>query len=235
MNSINSQIEVGNYSIDVHLKNIKNMHLAVYPPTGRIRISAPLETDLERIRLFAISKLNWIKKHQANFNKQVRQPESEFLTGESHYYLGNRYLLNVFRKDRGQCVKVRNKNNIDLFVRNIDSFDNRKRVFNDWYRSEMKSLLPELIEKWEPIIGVNVLEWGVKRMKTRWGSCNVKAKRIWLNLEMIKKPLELIEYVVVHELIHLIERGHGERFYKLMDRYYPEWNRCKKELNRLPF
>ena len=235
MNSIKNQIEVGNYSIDVHLENIKNMHLAVYPPTGRIRISATLETDLERIRLFAISKLNWIKKHQANFNKQVLQPESEFLTGESHYYLGNKYLLNVFRKDRGQCVKIRNKKNIDLYVRNIDSFDNRKSVFNDWYRSEMKSLLPELIERWEPIIGVNVLEWGVKRMKTRWGSCNVKAKRIWLNLEMIKKPLKLIEYVVVHELIHLIERAHGDRFCKLMDRYYPEWKRCKKELNRLPF
>jgi predicted metal-dependent hydrolase len=234
MNLINSQIQVGNYSIDVYLKNIKNMHLAVYPPTGRIRISAPIETDLERIRLFAISKLSWIKKHQQSFNEQIRQPKSEFLTGESHFFLGKRYILNIFEKERGQYVKLRNKNHIDLYVKNIDSFDNRKKLLIEWYRNEMKSLLPNLIHKWESVIGVNVQEWGVKKMKTRWGSCNVDARRVWINLELIKKPVELIEYVVVHELVHLIEKGHGKRFYDLMSRYYPDWERCKKELNRLP-
>ncbi len=234
MNSIHSQIQIGDYSIDVYLKNIKNMHLAVYPPTGRIRISAPIETELERIRLFAISKLSWIKKHQQNFNKQIRQPKSEFLTGESHYFLGKRYLLNVFKKYRGQYVELRNKNNIDLYVRNIDSFNSRKKSLNEWYRTELKSILPELIYKWEPKINVKVRDWRVKKMKTRWGSCNTNAKRIWLNLELIKKPLVHIEYVVVHEMIHLIEKGHGNRFYTLMQKYLPNWKTLKKELDQLP-
>jgi predicted metal-dependent hydrolase len=234
MHTKTSQLEIGDYNIDVHLKNIKNMHLAVYPPTGRIRISAPLETNIETIRLFAISKIGWIKKHQTNFNNQLRQPKSEYLSGESHYLFGKRYLLNVFHANKQQYASIRNKTNIDLYVRDFNSYENRQKVITEWYRSELKLIMPDLIHKWEKIIGVSVLDWGVKRMKTKWGTCNINAKRIWLNLELVKKPVNLIEYVVVHEILHLIEKGHGKKFYELMTKYLPKWNSCKTELNKLP-
>ena len=234
MHTKTSLLKIGDYSIDVHLKNIKNMHLAVYPPTGRIRISAPIDTNIETIKLFAISKIGWIKKHQTNFNNQIRQPKSEYLSGESHYLFGKRYLLNVLHTNKKQYASIRNKTNIDLYVRDVNSYDNRQKVITEWYRSELKVIMPDLINKWEKIIGVSVMDWGVKRMKTRWGTCNVKVKRIWINLELVKKPLDLIEYVLVHEMVHLIERGHGKRFYELMTKFLPKWKNYKKELNKLP-
>lgn len=228
------KIIINNIEIELTKKNIKNLHLSVHPPDGRVKISAPQYMDTDTIRLFAISKLSWIRKQQKKFINQERQPEREYVSGESHYFLGQRYLLNViYTNKRKQGVEIRNKKYIDLYVRENTPKHLRERVMTEWYRRELKKLIPPIIAKWEPIIGVGVNEFGVKKMKTRWGSCNPKAKRIWLNLELVKKSPTCIEYVVVHEMTHLLERKHNERFIAYMDKFLPNWRAIKAELNGL--
>ena len=228
------KIIINNIEIELTKKNIKNLHLSVHPPDGRVKISAPQYMDTDTIRLFAISKLSWIRKQQKKFINQERQPEREYVSGESHYFLGQRYLLNViYTNKRKQGVEIRNKKYIDLYVRENTPKHLRERVMTEWYRRELKKLIPPIIAKWEPIIGVGVNEFGVKKMKTRWGSCNPKAKRIWLNLELVKKSPTCIEYVVVHEMTHLLERKHNERFIAYMDKFLPNWRAIKEELNGL--
>lgn len=228
------KIIINNIEIELTKKNIKNLHLSVHPPDGRVKISAPQYMDTDTIRLFAISKLSWIRKQQKKFINQERQPEREYVSGESHYFLGQRYLLNViYTNKRKQGVEIRNKKYIDLYVRENTPKYLRERVMTEWYRRELKKLIPPIIAKWEPIIGVGVNEFGVKKMKTRWGSCNPKAKRIWLNLELVKKSPTCIEYVVVHEMTHLLERKHNERFIAYMDKFLPNWRAIKEELNGL--
>jgi len=228
------KIIINNIEIELTKKNIKNLHLSVHPPDGRVKISAPQYMDTDTIRLFAISKLSWIRKQQKKFINQERQPEREYVSGESHYFLGQRYLLNViYTNKRKQGVEIRNKKYIDLYVRENTPKYLRERAMTEWYRRELKKLIPPIIAKWEPIIGVEVNEFGVKKMKTRWGSCNPKAKRIWLNLELVKKSPTCIEYVVVHEMTHLLERKHNERFIAYMDKFLPNWRAIKEELNGL--
>jgi len=228
------KIIINNIEIELTKKNIKNLHLSVHPPDGRVKISAPQYMDTDTIRLFAISKLSWIRKQQKKFINQERQPEREYVSGESHYFLGQRYLLNViYTNKRKQGVEIRNKKYIDLYVRENTPKYLRERAMTEWYRRELKKLIPTIIAKWEPIIGVEVNEFGVKKMKTRWGSCNPKAKRIWLNLELVKKSPTCIEYVVVHEMTHLLERKHNERFIAYMDKFLPNWRAIKEELNGL--
>lgn len=228
------KIIINNIEIELTKKNIKNLHLSVHPPDGRVKISAPQYMDTDTIRLFAISKLSWIRKQQKKFINQERQPEREYVSGESHYFLGQRYLLNViYTNKRKQGVEIRNKKYIDLYVRENTPKHLRERVMTEWYRRELKKLIPPIIAKWEPIIGVGVNEFGVKKMKTRWGSCNPKAKRIWLNLELVKKSPTCIEYVVVHEMVHLLEKSHNERFIAYMDKFLPNWRAIKAELNGL--
>lgn len=230
------KIIINNIEIELTKKNIKNLHLSVHPPDGRVKISAPQYMDTDTIRLFAISKLSWIRKQQKKFINQERQPEREYVSGESHYFLGQRYLLNViYTNKRKQGVEIRNKKYIDLYVRENTPKYLRERAMTEWYRRELKKLIPTIIAKWEPIIGVEVNEFGVKKMKTRWGSCNPKAKRIWLNLELVKKSPTCIEYVVVHEMTHLLERKHNERFIAYMDKFMPNWRAVKAELNGLIF
>lgn len=227
---------IDDIEIELIKKDIKNLYLSVLPPDGRVRISAPKGLDDECVRLFAISKLSWIRKQRAVFQKQERQSKRDFVSGESHYFLGQRYLLNViYTNKRKQGVEVRNKTYLDLFVRNKATKEQRQKVMREWYRSELKALIPPLIEKWEPIIGVTVGSWGVRLMKTRWGSCNVSAKRIWLNLELAKKTPACIEYIVVHEMVHLLERLHNDKFVTYMDRFLPNWRSTKAELNGLVF
>ena len=227
---------IDDIEIELIKKNIRNLHLSVLPPDGRVRISAPKDLNDESVRLFAISKLSWIKKQRAVFRKQERQSKRDFVSGESHYYLGQRYLLNViYTNRRKQGVEVRNKTYLDLFVRNNVTKEQRQKVMREWYRSELKALIPPLIGKWEPIIGVKVESWGVRLMKTRWGSCNTSAKRIWLNLELAKKTPACIEYIVVHEMTHLLERLHNDEFIIYMDRFLPNWRSTKAELNGLVF
>ncbi len=227
---------VNDIEIELIKKDIKNLHLSVLPPNGRVRISAPKRMDDEAIRLFAISKLSWIKKQRSKFKNQERQPEREFVSGESHYFLGERYLLNViYTNKRKQGVEIRNKTYLDLFVREGSNKEQRQKVMKEWYRGELKAIIPPLIEKWEPIIDVKVASWGVKHMKTRWGSCNTTAKRIWINLELAKKSPICLEYIVVHEMVHLLERHHNERFISYMGKFLPNWRSIKAELNGLVF
>ena len=232
MNIDNHQIEVGNIVIDVVRKNIKNLHLAVYPPTGRVRIAAPLRVNDNAIRLFIVSKIGWIKKHQSKFDNQERQSEREFISGESHYYFGNRYLLNVIYHDSKPKVEIRNKTYLDLYVRLGSNQLQRQKILTEWYRYKLKEQIPNLIDKWKYIVGVEINDWSVKKMKTRWGSCNRKNKRIWINLELAKKPIHCLEFIIVHELTHLLERHHNAHFKGLMDGFMPNWRFYKEELNR---
>ncbi|MBC7525376.1 MAG: M48 family metallopeptidase [Flavobacterium sp.] len=227
-------IEVSNFSIDVIRKSIKNMHLSVYPPTGRVRIAAPLNVDDEAVKLFAISKLAWIKKNQRKFEMQDRQMPRVFEQRESHYFEGKRYLLRVTEQNAPPRVEIKTKTYIDLFIRPNATVEQRQNCINEWYRKQLKNHIPQLIEKWEPIIGVSVSDWGVKQMKTKWGTCNIEQKRIWINLELAKKPHNCLEYIIVHEMTHLIERHHNINFLAHLDKNLPKWKLYKDELNRLP-
>ena len=228
------QIELGNIKIDVELKNIKNIHLSVYPPNGKVKISAPERMDLDTIRVFTISKLKWIKKQQEAFKNQERETPREYLTKESHYFKGKRYLLKVIEHDTKPKVILKHSA-IELYIRPNATIEKRKQILNEWYRAELKKIVPKMIEKWEKKIGVKSNEFGIKKMKTKWGTCNTKAKRIWLNLEIAKKPFECLEYIIVHELVHLLERRHNEKFVKYMNEFMPKWRFYREELNRLPF
>ena len=221
-------------SIDLVRKEIKNMHLAVYPPTGRVRIAAPLRINDEAVRLFAISKIAWIRKQQRNFEAQDRQPPRQYIERESHYYQGKRYLLWVIEKDAAPHVVLKAKTYIELYVRPNTSTEQRQSIINEWYRTELKKQIQPLVYKWQEKMGVVVDDWQVKQMKTKWGTCNIEKKRIWLNLELAKKPIQCLEYIVVHEMIHLLERHHNDRFLSLMEKYMPQWKFNKEELNRLP-
>lgn len=227
-------LQLGDIMVDVVRKDIKNMHLAVYPPTGRVRIAAPLRVSDEAIRLFAISKLGWIKRHQRKFESQERIPPREYKERESHYFQGHRYLLRIKETDGAGYVALTGKTYLDLYIRKNASFENMQRVITEWHRTELKNMLPSLIEHWEKKIGVSADFYGVKQMKTKWGACNIEQKRIWLNLELAKKPVRCLEYILVHEMVHLLERNHNDRFKNYMDKYLPNWKSIKEELNKIP-
>ena len=227
-------LSISNLTIDIVRKDIKNMHLAVYPPNGRIRLSAPENTDSEIMRLFAISKMGWIKKHIKNFKIQPRETPREYISGESHYFQGKRYMLQVVERKGFNKVELKGTKNIVLSIRPNTSIEDKANVLREWYRAEMKKQIPELISKWESIIGVKANDWAIKQMRTKWGTCNIEAKRIWLNLELSKKPIYCLEYIIVHELIHLLERNHNDRFVSYMNQFMPKWRIYKEELNKLP-
>lgn len=224
---------MGSITVDVVQKDIKNIYLSVYPPTGQVRISAPLRMDLDTIRVFAVSKLNWIKKQQTKLRNQEREAPREFLNKGSHYFNGKRYLLKVTERNAAPKVVLKHSA-IELYVRPETDAGKRKSILDEWYRRKLKETVPSLIEKWEKKINVQVNEFGIKKMRTKWGTCNSEAKRIWLNLELAKKPPECLAYVVVHEMLHLLEKNHSDRFISLMDEFMPKWRFYKDELNRLP-
>ena len=232
MNTSTYQIQVGEISIDIVKKDIKNLHLGVYPPDGRVRIAAPLRLKDDAIRVFAVSKLAWIKKKQANYRAQERQSKREYVSRESHYYEGKRYLLKVIYQDAPPCVEIRNKTHIDLYVRPGANREQRKKVMTEWYRAQLKKKIPDIVEQWQKVIEVNVDDWGVKQMRTRWGTCNQKAKRIWINLELAKKPTHCLDFIVVHEMVHLLEKNHNDQFKAYMDEFIPQWRKYKEELNQ---
>ena len=227
-------IQLGNIKIEVEQKDIKNIHLSVYPPNGVVRISAPNRMDLDTIRVFALNKLKWIKNQQEIFKNQARETPREYLTKESHHFLGKRYLLEVIEQNSPPQVILKHST-IELHIRPGTSEEKREELMTEWYREELKKLTPKLIAKWEKVIGVQSNEFGIKKMKTKWGTCNIASKRIWLNLELAKKPLECIEFIVVHELVHLLERTHNEIFVGYMNQFMPKWRFYREELNKLPF
>lgn len=220
--------------MEVVRKDIKNLHVGVYPPDGRVRVAAPLHIDDEAVRLAVISRLEWIKRQQRGFEQQKRQSQREMVTGESHYFQGRRYRLDVIEKDSPPSVRVLDNSTIQLQVRPGSGRDKREAVFHDWYRRHLQKQIPPLVARWEAEIGVQVAEARVKKMKTLWGSCNAEARRIWLNLELAKKPPICLEYIVVHEMVHLLECNHNDRFLALMDRHMPQCRLHRDELNRAP-
>lgn len=227
-------LEICGLKVQTIKKDIKNMHLGVYPPQGRIRVAAPLKMTDDSIRLFIVSKIPWIKKQKANFENQQRQTQRDFVTGESHYYLGKRYLLNVKNVNDKPKVKLSNKNKIELYTKKGSSQKINEKIFDDWYRSELKKRLPKLIKKWESIIGVQVNKASIRKMKTKWGSCKDTDGTIILNLELAKKPINCLEYILVHEMVHLLEKTHSDKFNAYMDKLLPNWKSIKAELNEFP-
>lgn len=227
-------ISVGGIAVEVVRKDIKNLHLGVYPPQGRVRVAAPLVVSDEAVRLAVIGKLGWIKQQKIKFAGQPRQSRREMVSGESHYFMGRRYRLRVHEQDGTARVALRGIASLDLFVRPGASAEKREAVLQRWYREQLMVLIPPLLEKWQRQLGVQVAAWGIKKMKTKWGSSNVDARRVWLNLELAKKSPQCLEYVIVHELAHLLERQHNEHFLSLMDKFMPQWRLYKEVLNKSP-
>lgn len=227
-------IEVEGIRVEVVRKAVKNPHLSVDPLDGQVRVMTPLYMNNETVRSAVISKMNWIRRKQADIADQALQSTQEIISGEIHYFLGQPYRLNVIEGDGRYYVKRKGTGRLELCIKPGANTDVREKMLNEWYRSELKTLIPPLIAKWEPVVGVKVAEWGVKKMKTKWGACNIEARRIWLNLELAKKPLQCLEYIIVHEMTHILERDHGERFWRLMNRAMPQWCQNREILNQLP-
>jgi predicted metal-dependent hydrolase len=212
---------------------VKHVHLSVHPPGGRVTLVAPTSTRLEVARAFAVTKLPWIRKQQALLRAQAREAPRNFVKRETHYVWGRRYLMDLRTAEAKPSV-VLDHRRILLTVRPGADADKRAEVLHAWHRTLMHGLLPGLISKWEPRLGVSVKAYFLQRMKTRWGSCNARAGHIRLNTELVKKPRDLLEYVVVHEMVHLIEPSHSERFVSLFGRHLPSWREARAELNELP-
>ena len=228
-----ARLNLGGVAIDVTFKDIKNVHLSVYPPRGRVRIAAPRRMRLDTVRVFAISKLGWIKQQQRKLQEQDREPQREYLDRESHYVWGKRYLLKVYESENPPAIELKG-NRMLLKVRPGANRQKRHDLLEEWYREQLSELAPGLIAKWERRMGVKVARFFVQRMKTKWGSCNPRAGTIRLNTELAKKPKECLEYIVVHEMTHLIEPTHNARFIALMDRFMPNWRLRRDHLNQLP-
>lgn len=227
-------IKVRDISVEVVRKDIKNLHVGVYPPNGRVRVATPRRLNDEAVRLAVISRLGWIRRQQKEFDQQVRQSRREMVTGESHYYQGRRYLLDVVEHDGLASVRIANNTRLELRIRPGASRDVREAVLLRWYRRRLREQIQPLLSKWEPKVGVEVAEVRIKKMKTCWGTCTSEARRIWLNLELIKKPVNCLEYILVHEMVHLLERHHDDRFRNLMNRLMPQWQLYREVLNSAP-
>ena len=227
------QLTLGDIAVDVVFKDIKNVHLSVYPPTGRVRISAPTRMSLDTVRVFALSKLAWIRQQRKKLQDQERETPREYLDRESHYVWGRRYLLEVVEFDAAPSIVLRHRRMV-LKVRPGTDDRAREAIVAQWYRAQIKSVVPDLVSKWERVLGVEVQRVFVQQMKTRWGSCNPRSRSIRFNTELAKKPGECLEYILVHEMVHLLEPTHNDRFRELMDRFVPKWQFHRAELNRLP-
>jgi predicted metal-dependent hydrolase len=228
-----SQIKLGDIPVDVVLKAIKNVHLSVHPPTGRVRLAAPKRMSIDTIRVFAISKLGWIKQQQTKLREQERETPRQYVDRESHYVWGKRYLLTVSESDEPPSVELKHSRMV-LRMRPGTDECRRQALMEAWYREQIRQTVPLLLARWQPLMGVRVERFFVQRMKTKWGSCNHKARTIRLNTELAKKPAECLEYVVVHELVHLLEPTHNAPFVALMDRFMSKWQFHRQVLNRLP-
>jgi len=228
-----TQVQLGDIAVDVVRKDIKNVHLSVHPPTGRVRIAAPERMSLDTVRVFAISKLSWIRQQQHKLLEQERETPREYLNRESHYVWGRRYLLAVIEEGQPPSVELSHSR---MIFRARPGWDRTKKqeLLEAWYRDQIKTAVPPLIAKWERLMGVKVVRFFVQRMKTKWGSCNHRAGTIRLNTDLAKKPKECLEYIVVHELVHLLEPTHNARFMALMEQFIPKWQLYREALNRLP-
>ena len=229
-----SELEVSGIVVQVVRKAIKNLHLNVLPPDGRVRVSVPLHVTDDRVRAAIATRLAWIKKQQCEFANQPRQSKREMVTGETHYYMGTRFRLEVIERAGKHEVLQKSAHKLWLYVQPRTTLENRQKLLNEWYRHQLKERIPPLLNKWEEKIGVVANSWGVKKMKTKWGSCSIDARRIWLNLDLACKPPECLEYILVHELTHLLERNHNDRFKAYLDEFMPNWRLHRETLNQAP-
>lgn len=234
MTTESHEITVEGIPVEVVRKRIKNLHLAVYPPDGRVRVAVPRHLDDEAARMAVVTRLPWVRRKQTAVIEQAREAEREMVSGESHYVGGQRYRLEVIEADAAPEVQLRGTKTLSLQVRPGTDRAGRQAVLDRWYRGRLHERIPDLISHWSAKLGVEVPEWRVKRMKTKWGSCSTSARRIWLNLELAKKSDRCLEYIVVHELVHLLERSHNDRFRDLMKRHLPYWKTRRDELNQSP-
>lgn len=225
--------KLGEITIDIVQKEIQNLHLSVYPPHGRVRISAPIRMDLHTIRVYAISKLSWIRKQKKRYESQERETTRDFIYRESHYFLGRRYLLRVFETTGDPRIELKH-NTIDLHSLQTSLREKKKELMQEWYRKKLRAIVNPLFDKWLNRLGLADVDFSIRIMKTRWGSCNQLKRKIWLNLELAKKPIECIEFIVIHELIHIFEKNHTPRFKALMNHHFPNWKRLREDLNKLP-
>jgi predicted metal-dependent hydrolase len=225
---------IAGIQIELERKHIKNVNFTIYPPDGRVRVSAPKHMKDEDLYEIIRSKIPWINRHRERIIHQERPGPLTYLSGERHAFLGKLYTLKVYEHDGRSKVSFGQDDTILMWMRHGSSIKQRERLLIEWYRRQLKMRIPAIIARWEPVLGVKVAGWGVKRMKTRWGSCNTEAHRIWLNLELIKHPEEVLEYIVVHEMVHLLERRHNKRFYSYMDQFLPEWRVQRYALKTMP-
>lgn len=234
MSTERKHIEIRGLQVEIVRKDIKNLHLGVYPPNGRVRVAVPTRLDDEAVRLAVISRLTWVRRQQAKFQQQERQSLREMVSGETHYVQGRRYRLDVRKDGTEPTVWPRTMRRLELHVAGVKERERREALLNAWYRALLRERIAELVSKWQPRIGVQVKDWRIRKMKTRWGACNRDAGRIWINLELAKKSPSCLEFIVVHEMVHLLERHHNDRFRELMDAALPQWRLNREQLNRAP-
>lgn len=234
MSTEQSTIEVAGLTVQVIRKDINNLHLAVYPPDGRVRVAVPTHIDDDTVRLAVIDRLSWVRCQQERFDAQPRQPERRCVSGETHYFLGRRYTLRVEGREAAASVTLPSKSKMLLTVRPGTDTESRQAILARWYRRELREILTPILEEWQPKIGVAVEHWSVRHMRTKWGSCNTDARRILFNTDLAKKPVTAIEYLAVHELAHLIAPRHDDHFTALLDGHMPDWRHRRTVLNAAP-
>jgi predicted metal-dependent hydrolase len=234
MSTSSPVIHVAGFDVDVVRKDVKNLHLGVYPPFGRVRVAAPPALDDEAVRLAVISRLSWIRKQRKQLQSQPRQTERDVVDGETHYAWGRKYRLRIVEDGARERVTFKGDARLELHVPKGADRGARERRLTEWYRDQLKAAIPGLVNSWAPVLAVDEPSWAVRRMKTKWGTCKPDQAKIWLNLELAKKSPECLEYIVVHEMVHLLERNHTERFYDLMNRFMPHWRLRREELNGAP-
>lgn len=233
MSTASAYLTVRGIDVDVIYKDIKNLHIGVYPPMGRVRVAAPQRLDDDQVRLAVIQRLPWIKRQQAQLQAVPRQSEREMVTGESHYVWGVRRRLKVVERPGRAHIEV-DGDRLALYTPTEHSAEERRNCLDRWYRDQLRRAIPDLVASWEAELDVSVPKWTIRRMKTKWGSCNRETQHLWFNVELAKKHPDCLEYIVVHEMTHYFERNHGERFTTLMDKHLPDWRSRREQLNGSP-
>jgi predicted metal-dependent hydrolase len=229
-----ASISIRGLDAEIVRKPIKNLHIGVYPPDGRLRVAAPIELDVTAVRAAIVRRLPWIRRHRKAFQEQARESKREFVSGETHWLLGRRYRLQVVPSAGRGGVRIVHGRKLELRCPPGAALEVRSAILDRWYRRTVRGRLPALVDKWASVLDVPPPKVGIRRMKTKWGSASTKTHRIWVNLELVKKPERALDYVVLHELAHLVERHHGERFQGLLDLHMPKWRFVKAELGSLP-
>lgn len=233
MSTASAHLTIRGIDVDILYKDIKHLHIGVYPPLGRVRVAAPDRLDDDQVRLAVIQRLPWIRRRRDELSSAARQSEREMITGESHYVWGTRYRLKVIERP-GRAHFETDGERLLLYVPECTTTDYRRALLERWHRELLRQAIPALITKWEPRLDVSVSKWTIRRMKTKWGSCNRKTGHIWFNVELAKKHPDCLEYIIVHEMTHYLERNHGEQFTKLMDMFLPNWRTIRDQLNNAP-